>query len=834
MTPSQQRIVQQAAQSAITRLWDSLVALKSVSSFMQTGAHPDDETSRLIARLSKADGIRVSYVCGVRGEGGQNDLGTELRSALGVLRTREMERAAGTLNMALYWLNEEYDGAIFDFGLSKSPTETFEHWGHERTVEGLVRAIRTERPDVIAPTFLDIPGQHGHHRAITVATEEAFALAADPQAFPHHLADGLRPWQVKKLYLPAWSGAGGAYDDEVPPPNATLSVDVGALDPVHGATYAQIAQWSRAYHRTQGMGHWTDAKPDSVPLHRRLCTLDGLPLDEATMFDGLPQTLADLAELTTDPGLADDLQAAQGAIDEALAAFPDNARTAAAIHQALGCVRAAQHRVRNIGDEAGDIAHRLAIKERQLGRASLNACLLICTAQAERYELAPGEATQVKLSVYAGSAVALSALSLTLDVSDGWRVEGEGAAAPALATGERLTAAFRVTVPTDAPHYFPYRFRTEPGRPDDPVVGKLSYVADGERITVPVALDETLAVLPAVSLDIEPAGVVHNTAGAGRPIAVDVRAVSNAGAAFDTAISLEAPDGWRVDPAEVPVSLATSGAVASAKFTVQPSADPTGRTTLRAVATGDTASDNTVHRMAYPHIRTSYMIVPARVTVQSLAVSVPRVRVGYVDTGSDRVHYWLRQLGVEVDLLDADFLATGDLRHYDTIVIGIFGFRSRPDALAAITRLHGFVEAGGNLITLYHRPWDNWDPARVPPRYLKIGQPSLRWRVTDAAAAVSVLAPDHPLLNTPNAIGADDWHGWVKERGLYFAAEWDDAYTPLVAMADPGEEPHKGALLSARIGKGRHTHTGLILHYQMDFLVPGAFRLFANMIAPPE
>ncbi|MHA1572177.1 MAG: PIG-L family deacetylase, partial [Alphaproteobacteria bacterium] len=147
--------------------------------------------------------------------------------------------------------------------------------------------------------------------------------------------------------------------------------------------------------------------------------------------------------------------------------------------------------------------------------------------------------------------------------------------------------------------------------------------------------------------------------------------------------------------------------------------------------------------------------------------------------------------------------------------------------------LHVFVEAGGNLITLYHRPWDNWDPQHVPPRYLKIGQPSLRWRVTDARAEVTILAPGHLLLNTPNHIGPADWADWVKERGLYFAAEWDDAYTPLIAMADKGEAPLKGALLSARLGQGRHTHTGLILHYQMDFLVPGAFRLFANMIAKP-
>jgi hypothetical protein len=158
----------------------------------------------------------------------------------------------------------------------------------------------------------------------------------------------------------------------------------------------------------------------------------------------------------------------------------------------------------------------------------------------------------------------------------------------------------------------------------------------------------------------------------------------------------------------------------------------------------------------------------------------------------------------------------------------------RPELALSAARLHGFVRAGGNLVTLYHRPWDAWDPRRIPPSFLKIGQPSLRWRVTDEAASVTVLEPQHPLLNRPNRIGAADWDGWHKERGLYFAAEWDDAYRPLLSMADPGERPLEGALVSADIGKGRHTHTSLTLHHQMEQLVPGAFRIMTNLIAPRE
>lgn len=187
-------------------------------------------------------------------------------------------------------------------------------------------------------------------------------------------------------------------------------------------------------------------------------------------------------------------------------------------------------------------------------------------------------------------------------------------------------------------------------------------------------------------------------------------------------------------------------------------------------------------------------------------------------------------MGADVRDLSDRPLTEAALAEVDTLVIGIFAMRFRPGLLEAMPRVHRWTAEGGTLVTLYHRPWDAWDPETVPPKRLEIGQPSLRWRVTDAAAQVRVLA-HHPALAAPNVLGPEDWAGWVKERGLYFAKSWDDAYTPLIEMADPGEAPHQGALLAADIGAGRHIHCALILHHQMAHLVPGAFRLMANLIA---
>ncbi len=187
---------------------------------------------------------------------------------------------------------------------------------------------------------------------------------------------------------------------------------------------------------------------------------------------------------------------------------------------------------------------------------------------------------------------------------------------------------------------------------------------------------------------------------------------------------------------------------------------------------------------------------------------------------------------MEVVSLDDKALAQVDFGQFDSILIGIFALRTRPILAQRLAEIHDWVREGGNLVTLYHRPWDNWKPETSALAPLTIGKPSLRWRVTDENAKITHLVPDHPLLNALNTITEEDWQGWQKERGLYFASDWDNAYTPLLSMADPDEQPLKGSLLSGTFGKGRHTHTSLILHYQLEKLVPGAYRLLANLLNP--
>ena len=284
-------ITEQEQRHPIRRLHSWLKSLQSTVCFMQTGAHPDDETSRLLASLSLGQGAHVVYVNAVRGQGGQNALGPERGDALGYLRTEELITAMDLVRADLAWLAMSDDDPIRDFGFSKSAEQTFGHWGEEHSLRQMVKIVRLFKPDIMLPTFLDVPGQHGHHRAITQLTISAFSLAADTKQFPEL---NLESWQPNAVYLPAWGGGGGSYDDEVPPPNATHHVDTGDFDPVYGATLAQIGEWSRSCHATQGMGRRLVEDNWPVPLHQ-LNTASGTPFTSA-LTEAIPTTLGELAE----------------------------------------------------------------------------------------------------------------------------------------------------------------------------------------------------------------------------------------------------------------------------------------------------------------------------------------------------------------------------------------------------------------------------------------------------------------------------------------------------------------------------------------------------------
>lgn len=792
-----ERLARDRADPAILRLHRALSRLGGVASFMNTGAHPDDEHSGLLAHLRFGMGLRIAIACSTRGEGGQNALGPERGGALGLLRTREMEEAARELDADVVWLGHGPDDPVHDFGFSKNGEDTLARWGEARIVERLVRAYRLWRPDIVLPTFLDVPGQHGHHRAMTRAALAAVPLAADPSAHPEHAREGLAPWRVAKAYLPAWSGGGDTYDDETPPPSETLAILVPGREPISGAEYDRIGEYSRRFHASQGMGVWRSGGRRRFGLHR-VGEVEGAP--ETGLLDGLPASLRDLArEAGGDPS-AHALACAQDAIEAAIAAFADCPRCLDALAAAVQALARAERTVDD--DFRARHGHRLARTARALDVALVEASGLRAAAAAEPPRLAPGRSGM--LVVHVEEKGAAEEIALEVVAPDGVTIGPAEDDADALVFRTGLAAA------ADAAPTPLFAAGWDALGGEGPLVPILRARVLGCRVRVPLALDEPFAIAPEGSTELSPDAIVALLADPRRAWTI---------ASIGPPITLDAPDGFRVEAQE------------SGRLTIAADADlAPGLHLFPARAAQGPAYRQTP--ISYPHIGAAFFREPALLRLLAVDLALPAgARIGYVGGGADRVGLWLERMGLAVENLSATDLA-GDLSRFTTIVVGIFAFGLRPDLSSARARLHAFVEGGGHLVTLYHRPSDGWDPCETPPRRLEIGTPSLRWRVTNPAAPVRVLAPDHPLLEGPNRIGPADWEGWDKERGLYFAARWHDAYKPLLAMSDPGEAPLEGALVSARLGRGRHTHTSLVLHHQLDRLVPGAFRLMANLVQP--
>jgi LmbE family N-acetylglucosaminyl deacetylase len=788
-----ERLARQRARPLLVELYRALGRLGSTLTVMNTGAHPDDEQSGMLAALRLGYGMRVVIACSTRGEGGQNAIGPERGAALGVVRTRELEAAAGVLDADIAWLGHGPDDPVHDFGFSKNGTDTLARWGRERLLERVVRAYRRERPDIVIPTFLDVPGQHGHHRAMTEAAAAAIALAADPGAFPEQLAEGLTPWRVAKFYLPAWSGGGGTYDDELPPPNATVVVTAPGRDAATGAAYAEIGQWSRAAHATQGMGHWRAVPQTSWPLHLAL----GGTGPEADIRDGLPADLNALAA-TVNTAAGGELGEAQRAIDAARAAFPDRPAIVAALNRAAAALAAAEGSLDDA--ERAAAGHRIGRKRAEVDAALLLAAGVAATAWLEPAAIAPGGTAMLKVRVEGDTPVAVTPTA-------------ERPLTFAPAPDEPGLQVFTVAVPDDAAYTVPYPTNHAALGGNGELHVRRSPAIAGRLVAAALDLEEPLQVVPAHAVELDPpALILPLPAGA---------------AALPVAVRVKGPAaGLDLGPAE---GLAVTPGASGFDLHPQPALAP-GRHRLPVLVDGRPGYRQ--RPIDYHHIGRTRLLAPAGLDVLALDLALPAgARVGYVGGGSDNVGAWLARMGLEPSLLGPEDLA-GDLGGYSTLVVGIFAFGLRPDLAAITDKLHAWVRRGGHLVTLYHRPGDNWQPDRTPPLHLVIGSPSLRWRVTDPAAPVTVLLPRHPLLTAPNAIGPDDWAGWDKERGLYFAAEWDAAYEPLLAMSDAGEAPLTGALVSGAIGRGRHTHVSLVLHHQLDRLVPGAFRLLANLVQP--
>jgi hypothetical protein len=793
-----------------TRL--ALERLNVLGGVLMIGAHPDDENTALIAYLARGRKARVAYLSLTRGDGGQNLIGPEQGELLGLIRTQEL-LAARRIDGG-----EQFFTRAVDFGFSKTSEETFAKWGHDAILADVVWTVRRFRPDVVV---IGVSGGHGHHQASGILAREAFAAAADKTRFPEQFR-WVEPWQAKRLVTGGFGGGPQAAAGRAAP--AGVRVDTGEFDPVLGFSYTEIAGMSRSMHRSQGMG----APERRGPASSSLSVVAGAP-SAGDIFEGVDITWNRL------PGGAAVATILGEAVRTFVPAEPD--KTVPLLVKARPLLAAMK-----------DPWARLKLVE--LDEAIALCAGLYLDASTAQHVVTPGETLQVNFETTNRSRFPLALSGLKLEGMAGSPAE-EFAPLP-LAYNQPDRRSLKITIPPDQPYSQPYWLRKPGGGftyviDDQELVGlaetppalraririqagaeQIEFIRPVVRRYVDRVAGETsrpLVVAPPVAVALSEPVLIFPDAGA-KSVEVLLRAniIGPAGE-----LRLAAPAGWRVQPNAAPFRIAGAGEETTLSFTVTPPAG-VARGELRAIAkvNGKDISSG-MQVIAYPDIPPQTVFPPSIAGLVRADVKILARRIGYVMGAGDEVPHALRQLGCEVTLLGAEDLGRGDLGRFDAIVAGVRAYNVRTDLVANQQRLLEYVRSGGTLVVQYIVP-DSRSQAGQPgigPYPLQIG----RARVSVEEAPVVVLNPKHPLMTTPNRIGEEDFRGWIQERGLNFASQWDSQYEPLLESHDPNEEPLRGGTLYTRYGKGAYIFTSYSWFRQLPAGVPGAFRIFANFLS---
>lgn len=821
----------------------SLRRLGTTKRALMIAAHPDDENTALIAQLALGQGADVAYLSLTRGEGGQNLIGPELDEGLGLIRTEEL-LAARRLDGARQFFSRAYD-----FGFSKSAAETFSHWPRDTVLADVVEVVRRYRPDIIVSVFSGTPADgHGQHQAAGMLAREAFAAAGDANRFPEQLARGLEPHAPAYLVQSLWRNV----------TDAQLRIATGDLDPLFGRSRYQIAMQSRSRHRSQDMGRAEPIGPQSTALR---IVAGPFPTDAQTLFAGIDTTLVQHARTARLPAATiRQLEEYERAVQQVRDSYnPLRAdRIAAPLAQALQLLRGIDVPSTAV---TRTFRHALLGEQRDVADALRQAAGIVTDVVSDTPHPVPGEPFAVQVTLWNGGAAPLTLTRMQLRLPAGWRAEEEPRAtngSAAVAPNAVVRTRFIVTPPADAALTEPYFLRSPRanglyrwdhvadslrGAAFEPAAVRAVMTIDaGAPITIEreaefVAVDKAvgelrrpLIIVPRLSVAAEPRTVVIDAAAPG-PRTVSITVTSAAAAAVSGTLTLGVPPGWTVQPRSAPLAFARRGESQAVTFTVTPpaAAAAAGAATLHArFVTDDASFDRGFSLIEYPHIRPNALYRDAAVRAAVFPVRIAEgLRVGYIEGAGDDGAHALRQMGAAVEILDADAVAGGDLSRFHAIVAGIRAYEVRPDLITHNDRFLEYARRGGTFIVQYNK-YELVENGLMP---FPAAMARPHGRVTDPAAPVTLLQPDHPLLRGPNRITAADFDGWVHERGLYFLSAFDERYTPLLAMSDTGEAPLQGSLVAARLGDGWYVYTGLALFRQLPETVPGAYRLLANLVS---
>jgi LmbE family N-acetylglucosaminyl deacetylase len=819
-------------------LGEAVAGLGVNTRVLMIGAHPDDEDTFLIAWLSRGRHVETAYLSLTRGDGGQNLIGNELGEALGVIRTEEL-LAARRIDGA-----RQYFTRAYDFGFSKDTVDTYRHWAKDSILSDVVRVVRAFRPHVIVAVFSGTPRDgHGHHQVSGLLAREAYDLAGDLVRFPARTHG--KAWMPLKFYRSARFNAEAG----------TLRIDVGEYSPLLGRSFAEIAGESRSQHKSQGFGAPQRKGPVFDYLRREASRVNGATpaADERSLFDGIDTTWARMrnADRGTRRFGIDSLPKAIAAAQKAFDPMAPDRMMPSLLRVADALPNINLDGIENLDLEASLVptrkrlneAFRLvagleldALRQRELSPTARKdiVALSLYNRGRDTTHLWRTRVMQAKRdparppAIIVSGTVRADTMSAAIDSSaQPWWLQTPRSGAmfsqPASVISEDnlqgAVAAAHVTVGNitepESPEHTSYMLvLTAPieHRTVDPVKGELRRVVAGVP-AISVTLDQQTQYVPA-NTAIDRRVNVHLRSADPQPRTVMV--------------SLTLPDGLTADSVARTTTLAGYDAVQTLTFRLRGRL-PSGDHWIGALAESNGETFSTGYQVIdYDHIRRQRLFRRAEARLSVVDVRVPAgLKVAYIPGVGDNVAPMLAQLGIPVTIVPAAELARADLAQFTTVVVGPRAYEAHPQLATANPRLLDFARRGGTLVVQYGQ-YEMTQPG-IMPYPVTLSRPADR--VTHEDAPVTIEAPDAPELRAPNRIAAGDFAAWVQERGLYMPRTFDSRYRAPLAMSDPNEPAIRGGLLIAPLESGVYVYTTLSFFRQLPAGVPGAARLFVNLLS---
>lgn len=793
-------------------IYNRLQKANTLGSVLYIAAHPDDENTRLITYLANREDLRTAYLSLTRGDGGQNLIGTEIGAEIGVLRTQEL-LAARRIDGG-----EQYFTRAVDFGYSKSAKETMEKWDREKILADMVWVIRSFKPDVIITRFpTESYSGHGHHTASAILAEEAFDLAGDPNSFPEQLKH-VQPWQATRHYVNVSSWWNKNIENDAKGSPDYVTMDAGEYSPLLGKSYAEIAAKSRSQHKSQGFG----AEIPRGKATEYLRYVKGEKADpEKGIMDGVNISWSKIEGGESIGNILNKI------IDNYDPLKPQ---------ESVAALLEAYNKIQEIDNE-----HWRQIKSKEL-KTLIAACAGIwLESYTDNQSTSPGSELHIKSDLILRSDLDVKVNFIRVlneEIDSGFELE----------ENTLVKKDYQINLPVDLPNSNAYwlnepyentflvKDQTKIGKPEnDPgLVVNFNLTISGTSIdferpvmykTVDPVKGEIyspLRILPALTVNFESeAFIFTNTNAQSIPVKVSAHKDN-----MQAELKLSVPENWTVSPKSYTLSFSNKDEEKTFLFDVSPGEASVSGNINATVLVGNENYSQSLSEIEYDHIQSQIVLSPAKAELVYINFKPGIERIAYIKGPGDEVAKYLRAVGYTVNEFEASAISGVDLSNYEAVVTGIRAYNTDEDLNNIHDQLNGFVNAGGTLIVQYNTN-RGLIADQIGPYSFNIS----RERVTVEEAEPTFLQDSHKLFNYPNKISQDDFKGWVQERGLYFADEWAPEFTPLIEWNDPGEKPLKGALIVAPYGKGHVVYTGISFFRELPAAVPGAYRLFANILS---